>query len=219
LSYSITRRRQSALQILLSDFLKLAALSSSACCSSADISGSKIRTTRLRPTMLGSDSVTRTCHCSFRLYDRPLIAKNYLRDPRRYDADAKLARVVAFDNSNIGIPNALFDLLSYTIEGFASLRYECANRHTGDAGGRPKEHLRDSMFSNDLSLNLIGVDLKSSNVALRVGARDLLRACGRTTHMRAVALTAVNECARHGSTASSLVLTRAAIYSRSFTYP
>jgi len=134
LSYSITRRRQSALQILLSDFLKLAALSSSACCSSADISGSKIRTNATST----DDAWKRQRNGELVIvasdwYDRPLIAKNYLRDPRRYDADAKLARVVAFDNSNIGIPNALFDLLSYTIEGFASLRYECANRHTGDA--------------------------------------------------------------------------------------
>jgi hypothetical protein len=41
-----------------SDFLKLAAPDSSACCSSGDISGSKIRSTPFRPTMLGSDSVT-----------------------------------------------------------------------------------------------------------------------------------------------------------------
>ncbi len=45
-------------QVRLSDFLILAALDSSACRSSPDISGSKVRTTPSRPTMLGSDSVT-----------------------------------------------------------------------------------------------------------------------------------------------------------------
>ena len=42
-----------------SDLLKLAAPSSSARCSSTDISGSKIRSTPSRPTTLGSDRVTR----------------------------------------------------------------------------------------------------------------------------------------------------------------
>lgn len=42
-----------------SDFLKLAAPSSNARRSSADISGSKLRSTPSRPTTLGSDRVTR----------------------------------------------------------------------------------------------------------------------------------------------------------------
>ncbi len=44
--------------VRLCDFLMLAALDSSACRSSPDISGSKVRTTPSRPTMLGSDRVT-----------------------------------------------------------------------------------------------------------------------------------------------------------------
>jgi len=40
-------------------------------------------------------------------YYRSLVPKNDLRDPCRYDADPELARVIAFDDGDIGKANAL----------------------------------------------------------------------------------------------------------------
>src|SRR5271154_5598533 len=110
-------------------------------------------------------------------YYRPLVPKNDLRDPCRYDADPELARVIAFDDGDIGKANALFDLLAHAIEGSAALPDQRADRHAGNAGGRPEEHLRDSVLSNNLSLDLIGIDFKilcqvnAESQAIQEGAR------------------------------------------------
>jgi hypothetical protein len=96
----------------------LAAPSASACCSSDDISGSKLRTTPPRIW-----------------YDRPLIAENHFRDPRGNDADAKLARVITFDNGDIRVTNAVFDFLAHHVCRFAALLDESVNRYAGDTGG------------------------------------------------------------------------------------
>jgi hypothetical protein len=55
--------------------------------------------------MLGSDSAEPFIVASYWYYC-PLIAKDDLRDPRRYDADAELARVIALDYGDIGVAHA-----------------------------------------------------------------------------------------------------------------
>jgi hypothetical protein len=83
------------LKARLLDFFRLAALASDASRSSPDISGSNLRMTSARPTMLGSDRVTpKSFIVTSDRNDRSLIAKHQLRDPCRHDANAKLAGVI-----------------------------------------------------------------------------------------------------------------------------
>jgi len=67
-------------------------------------------------------------------------------------------------------------LLAHRIKRFAAFLDELANRYAGDTGGGPKKYLRRSMFSDHLSLHLIGVDIK------------MLRQIGKPTAFRAVTL-------------------------------
>src|SRR5258708_32092326 len=93
-------------------------------------------------------------------YHRAFVAKNDFRDPRRNNADAKLTRIVAFDDRDIGVTNALFDLLAHAIERFAALLGQRIDRHAADTGARPKKYLRNSMLADHLSLHLIGIDVE-----------------------------------------------------------
>ena len=65
-------------------------------------------------------------------YHRTFVANNHFRDPRRNNADAKLTRVIAFDDRDIRVTNALFDLLAHAIERFAALLDQRADRHPCD---------------------------------------------------------------------------------------
>src|ERR1700759_4738556 len=93
-------------------------------------------------------------------YRRALIAKNHFSDPRGNDADTELTGVVAFDDGDIGVANALFDLLAHLVERLTAFLDQFVDRHTGDACARPQKHLRNPMFTDDLRLDLVGIDFK-----------------------------------------------------------
>jgi hypothetical protein len=78
-------------------------------------------------------------------HDRSLIAKHHFRDACRHDANAKLAGVIAFDDGDIGVANAVFDLLAHPVKRLAARLDELADRHAGDTRGRPKKYVRHAM--------------------------------------------------------------------------
>jgi hypothetical protein len=65
-------------------------------------------------------------------YHCPLIAKDDLRDPRRCNTDAELARVIALDNGDIGVAHAVLDLPAHAIKALAALADDCTDRDTRD---------------------------------------------------------------------------------------
>src|SRR5690348_16617836 len=53
--------------------------------------------------------------------DRPLITQHQLGDARRHHADAVLARVVAFDDGDVGVADVLLDAAPRLLAGEAAL--------------------------------------------------------------------------------------------------
>jgi hypothetical protein len=58
----------------------------------------------------------------------------------------ELAGVIAFDDGDVRVANAVFDFLAHPVERFAARLDELADRHAGNTGGRPEKDLRHAMF-------------------------------------------------------------------------
>jgi hypothetical protein len=108
-------------QIALSDCAKREALISSACRSSGDISGSKLRTAPRRATTLGSDSVAPNLSWSLPIGMRRAHRGRRFRQCARNDADTELARVIALDDIDVRVTHTVFDLPAHAIELFPAL--------------------------------------------------------------------------------------------------
>src|ERR1700730_4507958 len=72
---------------------------------------------------------------------RPLVADDDLRDPRRYDADAILARVIAFDDGDIGVADVLLEVGAKFSKISAGRLDELLHRYPRDACAPPQEYL------------------------------------------------------------------------------
>src|SRR5215469_15071331 len=81
-----------------------------------------------------------------------LIAQDRFRDARRYDADPVLARVVAFDDRDVGIANFTLDPSLELVKTEAAALDFLGDRHASYPRRRPHEHLRGAVLTQNLRL-------------------------------------------------------------------
>src|SRR6185312_1586026 len=92
--------------------------------------------------------------------DRALVAQHHLCDARRHHADAVLARIVAFDDGDVGVADILLDGLPRRLAGKAALLENLRRGHAGDARARPDEDLGRAVLAQHLRLDRYRIDAK-----------------------------------------------------------
>src|SRR5258707_4361424 len=91
---------------------------------------------------------------------RPLVADDDFRDPGRYDTDAILARVITFDDGDVGVTNVMLEPGAEISKILAVGLKELLDRHAGDACARPEEDLRGAMVADDLRIHINRIDFE-----------------------------------------------------------
>src|SRR6185437_3631834 len=148
----------------------VSALLSSASLSSAVIAGSITWLTPSRPTTLGSERHAIAAVVAADRHHRALVAHDHLGDARRDDADAELARIVAFDDRDVGVAHVLLELLAEASKILATLGEQLLDRYASDPRRRPQEDLRGAVIADHLRVEGRGVDVE---VAREVHAEAL----------------------------------------------
>src|SRR5581483_11166241 len=87
-----------------------------------------------------------------------LVVEDHLGDARADDADAELARVIAFDDADVRIADLALDLLAQRCKFLAPLFRESREWHAADARARPEKHLRGAVLADHLCVDGRRVD-------------------------------------------------------------
>ena len=119
---------------------RTSALRRKASCSSLDMDGSRMRVTPCRPmtprrqgdTVLGVVSADRQHGL--------LVVQHCFGDARRNESDAKLTRLVAFDDRDVGVADVVFDAVAEFVN-HGSRGQGVRDRHTANPSRRPQQYL------------------------------------------------------------------------------
>src|SRR5215204_2254335 len=88
---------------------------------------------------------------------RPLVAQYRFGDPGGHDPDAELARLIAFDDGDVGIADVALDALAEIVHRVPSWQ-SLGDRHAAHSGRRPQHDLRSAVLADYLGLDRCGVD-------------------------------------------------------------
>ena len=89
-----------------------------------------------------------------------LVAQHDLRNASRHHADSELARLIAFDDGDVGVPDFLLDAATEILAAAIDLLQSLQDPNACDLRRRPYEHFRRSVLTQDVGFHRCRIDMQ-----------------------------------------------------------